>query len=170
MLAIFGSLFGPAGAVADNPSSGPTFAQLVFAADTVAVVTVIAAAPDGSATIRYDRVYKGVARGERSFPADNKALPLTTGSRVLLLEAGGTLDFRGNQARTIDARGNIDVRDIPGAPRTLAELDAYFTPPETDTVPLARDSGAPDGLPLTAAGTALLGLGLLLRRRAAMRD
>src|SRR4051812_11094055 len=51
----------PGTALADNAASGPTFVQLVRAADTVALVTVVAALPDGSTTLRYDHVYKGDA-------------------------------------------------------------------------------------------------------------
>ena len=145
----------PAIASADNPGSGPTFGQLVFAHRVVAVVTVLAAAPDGTATIRYDRVYKGHVSGTEEYPADDKAVPLAAGERVLLLFNEDTLDFRGAYAQEISADGVIDVHGIPGAPGTLAELDAFFTLPASDAVSFGR-VGEPANAP------ALVGVGLLL--------
>lgn len=160
-------------AAADNPDSGPTFAQLVFGNPIVAVVTVLHADPDGSATLRVDQVYKGDAPEELSYPADDKAVILHAGERILFLGGADTLDFRGTYAQDISADGTIDVRDIPGAPTTLAQLAAYFSPPETDEVSFGRVLNSPNsgraGALFVGTGVLLVGLALLLQRQSRRR-
>lgn len=169
-LAVLAVILTPGSVAANNPSSGPTFAQLVFASPVVAVAKVLSAAPNGSATIAYERVYKGHVPPTVQFPPDDKAEPLTTGEHVLMLQGLDTLDFRATYALEIGADGSIDVRDIPGAPRTLAALDAYFNLPETDAPAFGRGNqpvGGPAGLILL--GAAFLGLAVILRRSAVPR-
>jgi hypothetical protein len=154
VLAVF---WWPSQVMAVSPDSGPTFQQVFRASSIVAVVLVLAASSDGSATLATERVLKGNPASVRTYPADDKAVPLLAGSRLVLIQGGETLDFRGTYALPVAPDGTIDVQGLAGAPRTLAELEAFAALPETATAGFEKMPAVPSpGGQLIAVGTALL--------------
>jgi hypothetical protein len=149
-----------------------TFTDALRASRVVTVSFVVAAAADGSATLRTERVLKGSAPFTQSYPPDDKAVHLTAGSRIVLMSLGNTLDFRGVWVLTINGDGTLDSAGLRDPPKTLAELEALIAMPQTDTVEfgtaLARRS--PGDL-LIAVGLGLLLIaGGWLRRIGAVRS
>ncbi len=159
--------------LADSPNSGPTFDQAVFADQVITVDLVRAYDPDGSATLETETVLKGAASHVRTYPSDDKAVHLRVGSRIVLLQGDGTLDFRDVTVMAVAANGALDSGGLVNAPATLNELLAYFDLPPTDTASLQPGTvGHPPGaLALIGLGLGLVGVALrrMTRPRLACR-
>jgi hypothetical protein len=152
--------------VAACATCSPTFAEALRASSVVTVSFVLEAAADGSATLRTERVLKGSAPPLQTYSPDDKAVHLTAGATIVLMGGQETLDFRGVWVLTVNGDGTLDSAGLRGAPRTLAELEAFVALPETATVQFGRASAVPSlGGQLIVTGAALLLIaGVWIRR------
>lgn len=137
-------------AVAAVSGTTITFEETFARSEIVAVATVEAAPPsDPAFRLTVERMVKGPAESELTFPADPKAVELEPGSRIVLLAADATsLDFRGTVALVVAGDGTIDPDGLVGVPATVADLVAAYGTPATST----DLSGEPErGFPTGAA-------------------
>ena len=143
-----------------------TFGDALRASSVVTVSFVVAAAADGSATLRTERVLKGSAPPTHSYPPDDKAVRLKPGTRIVLMGGERTIDFRGVWALTVKSDGTLDSTGLRDAPSTLAALEALIAMPQTAAVEFgtapARQS--PGGQLIAAGAGLLLIAGAWLRR------
>ena len=116
----------PSSLAGSGGSAAPPFPQLVRIAQLVTLADVTSVRSAGAYVLTIEHVYKGQAPNEIIFAPDDKAVSLSLGSRVLLLQMDRRyLDFRGTFVWVVGSDGRLSdakvtavppMRNVGGAP------------------------------------------------------